>query len=156
MTAATEHAKAQEIIAQYRFGVLNAKEGWQVIEIDRVEKVVAIGRIKHDTSRPDPTLVADVLSEQHDPDEERKVFVAHFLALFRSLNDAIEAIDAFERQYGWQRQHIRECKKAVELAKRNLHSAEQSLSYTAMTKFDTYRAVSQTDVTYRIYGSSEA
>jgi hypothetical protein len=52
---------------------------------------VTLSLIKHNTSRPDPTLVADVLGERPDPEQTHKHFFFAFTACFHTLEDALAA-----------------------------------------------------------------
>lgn len=150
-----ERKVAAKLVKSHPYGVMHSLKGWVIYEIQRVEKVAAVCKLRHDTSRDDPTLVADVLAERLDPEHSHTFVISQFRALFKTLDEAIAAIDAFELRYGWQRKHARECKKAVELARRNLVSAEQSLEFSALTKLDTFNAESQASVCFQMYNQQE-
>lgn len=142
MACPKELRRAHRIVAEYPFGVINANDGFRVIRISTIEEkgLLCLGHMKHDTSREDPTLVADVLRETYDPETVHKHFFFQFVAFFKTLDVAIARIDAHEARYGWERKHIRQCREALTLAQRNLRAAEQSQRQTVWDKFDRWAA----------------
>lgn len=155
MSVESEYGRAANISTEFPFGVLSNADGWRIYEIVRTERTAAICLLRHDTSRPDPTLVADVLAENLNSELEYGMQISAFQAAFKTLADAIHAITEFDIRHGWERQHIKDMKAALFTAKRNLHAAEQSLQLSTKIKLDCFGGLSQSDIINSVYKGSE-
>jgi hypothetical protein len=124
------------VISQFPYALQQCDDGWRIYELEDLgARTDIICRLIHNTARHDPTLVHDILVEKHDPESRVHIpwlaFTAPTVRLYDTRTNAMAALEAWERTYGWHWQHVEDCRKTMVQARRNHHAAKDSLQLTA-------------------------